>query len=120
MDAEQIARAFSGHRFEEAYPHLAEDVRWVLPGASTLHGKQAVVEACQQTAAGLAAMTTEFPRFVVIAGNDATAAVDVVGVYTDADGRRSVVASCDIYELTDSKVSTITSYTVELSPEADS
>ncbi len=27
---ETVARAFSSHRFAEAYPYLAEDVRWVL------------------------------------------------------------------------------------------
>jgi limonene-1,2-epoxide hydrolase len=118
VDVEQIARAFSGHRFEEAFPHLADDVRWVLIGASTLHGKRAVIEACRQTEAGLSGVSAEFSRFVVIAGDGTTAAVDVVGVYTDAQGQRSVVASCDIYELADAKVSTITSYTVELAPGA--
>lgn len=27
-----IAEAFSGHRFAEAYEHLADDVVWVMPG----------------------------------------------------------------------------------------
>jgi hypothetical protein len=32
MNTQQIAEAFSGHRFAETYDHLAVDVRWVLPG----------------------------------------------------------------------------------------
>ena len=46
---ETIARAFSGHAFHEAYPYLAEDVRWVLVGGPTLVGKQAAIEACEST-----------------------------------------------------------------------
>jgi hypothetical protein len=33
MDNREIAKAFSGHRFADAYPHLAQNVRWVLVGA---------------------------------------------------------------------------------------
>ena len=69
----RIAEAFSGHRFSEAYPALAPDVRWTAVGQGTLTGR-------------------------------------------DADGKISVVSSCDIYEFRDGSVSTITSYTVELDP----
>ncbi len=110
---QQIAEAFSGHRFHEAYEHLAPDVRWNLVGAEPLQGRDQVEAACEQTVAGLADVTTEFTRFLTIVGADAVA-VDVIGRYASADGGVSVVSSCDLYEFTDGLVTTITSYTVEI------
>jgi ketosteroid isomerase-like protein len=109
----QIAEAFSGHRFREAYPALAPDVRWTSPGQFTLTGRDAVIDVCETTLRELAAGTAQFERFVVVAEGDA-AAVDAIGRYTDADGEISVVSSCDVYEFRDGAVTTITSYTVEL------
>jgi ketosteroid isomerase-like protein len=111
----QIAEAFSGHRFHDAYPALSPDVRWTCVGEVVLTGRQAVVDACEATLAGLATGTAEFQRFLVIADGD-TVAVDAVGRYTDADGGVSVVSSCDLYEFQDGALTTITSYTVELDP----
>ncbi len=111
----RIAEAFSGHRFSEAYPALAPDVRWTAVGQGSLTGRDAVIAACEDTLAELATGTAEFLRFVVLADGDA-AAVDAIGRYVDADGEISVVSSCDIYEFRDGSVSTITSYTVELDP----
>ena len=109
----EIAEAFSGHRFAQAYPHLADDVRWVLVGAEVLHGAAAVQEACEATTAGLAGATTEFLRFLTVDGGEAVA-VDAIGRYTAADGTVSLVSSCDLYEFREDVVVTITSYTVEL------
>ena len=113
----ETAEAFSGHRFSDAYPALAHEVRWTSVGQGTLVGRQSVVDACEATLAELATTTTEFLRFVVIADGDA-AAVDAVGRYVDAEGDVSVVSSCDVYEFTDGVLTTITSYTVELDPGA--
>jgi ketosteroid isomerase-like protein len=109
----EIAEAFSGHRFREVYDALAPDIRWILVGERALTGRDAVVEACEDTLGQLASGTAEFQRFVVVAGTDA-AAVDVIARYTDADGEVSLVSSCDIYEFRDGLVATITSYAVEL------
>ena len=35
---EKIARAFSSHRFEEALPHLTDDVVWTLVGSNRSWG----------------------------------------------------------------------------------
>ncbi len=110
---QQIAEAFSGHRFDEAYDHLAADVGWVLVGGATLAGRDEVVAACEQTAAALAGATTEFLRFRTVVGTDAVA-VDAIARYVDGDGTASLVSSCDIYEFESDVVTTITSYTVEL------
>ena len=115
MNTQQIAEAFSGHRFAETYDHLADSVRWVLPGQALIEGRSAVVEACNSSAAEMAQLATaEFGRFVSVA-SDRVAAVDAVGRYVSQDGSVSVVSSADIYEFDgDGLVTTITSYAVEL------
>jgi ketosteroid isomerase-like protein len=115
MTTKQIAEAFSGHRFAEAYDHLAADVRWLLQGQTTIAGKSAVVEACNASAAEMAKLASaEFSRFVSVA-DDRVAAVDAIGRYVSPDGSVSIVSSADIYEFDrDGQVTTITSYAVEL------
>jgi ketosteroid isomerase-like protein len=109
----EVAEAFSGHRFAEAHPQLAEDVRWVLVGGGVLSGREAVREACESTLSELEGATTEFVRFLTVDGGEAVA-VDAIGRYTAADGTVSLVSSCDLYEFREDVVVTITSYTVEL------
>ncbi|MBB3677540.1 nuclear transport factor 2 family protein [Modestobacter versicolor] len=111
----ETAEAFSGHRFEDAYPALAPDVRWTTAGQGTLTGRQAVVDACEATRAELVGTAVEFSRFVVIADGDA-AAVDVIARYVATDGEVSVVSSCDVYGFADGVLTEITSYAVELDP----
>ena len=113
MTITDIAEAFSSHRFDDALPHLAPDARWVLPGARTLQGRDAIAAACADTTAELAGTTTEFTRFVTVSGADAVA-VDVVGRYAASDGSTSTVSSCDVYEFDGGTLTTITSYAVEL------
>jgi ketosteroid isomerase-like protein len=110
---EGIARAFSSHRFEGALPHLAEDVVWTLVGSEPLIGPEAVKQACNRTAAYLASVTTEFQRFRTVVG-DESVVVDSLARYTSDGTDVSVVASCDIYDFVDGRVSEIVSYTVEL------
>ncbi len=111
---QQLAEAFSSHRFQEVYDHLAEDVRWVVPGQTTTEGRNAVVATCDGSLAELAGTTTTFTRFVSVA-DARTGAVDVVAQYVGADGSTFVVSSADIYELDDDgRLATITSYAVEL------
>ncbi|KQQ92739.1 hypothetical protein ASF62_12975 [Leifsonia sp. Leaf325] len=116
MDAtpEEIARAFSSHRFEDALPHLADDVVWSLVGADPVLGRDAVAKLCRGTAADLADVTTEFQRFRTVVGEDSVV-VDSLARYTEAGGEVSVVASCDIYDFDDGTVTEIISYTVDVS-----
>ena len=119
----QIAEAFSGHRFEETYDHLADDVRWVAVGQTVLTGRDAVVRACTGTATQLATATTEFLRFVTVEGagvgaDQRVVAVDAVARYRDPDGTTSIVSSCDIYEFVDGRVAGITSYAVDRDPDS--
>ena len=115
MDTQKIAEAFSSHRFTETYDHLAPDVRWVLPGHEAIEGKDAVVAACDSSAAEFAQNASSgFSRFISVR-DDRVAAVDAVGRYVGSDGSASVVSSADIYEFdADGLVTTITSYAVEL------
>ena len=113
MDIPQIAEAFSSHRFEEVFPHLDPDIRWVSVGGSDTEGREAVIGVCQNTLNELSDVTTECTRFVSVVGEDAVA-VDAIGRYTSADGEVAVVSSCDIYEFRGGALVTITSYAVEL------
>jgi len=112
---QQVAEAFSSHRFAEVYEHLADDVRWVLPGQATIEGKDAVVAACESSSAELAGLDhVDLERFVSV-GGEAVAAVDAIGRYVGADGSVSIVSSADIYEFDPAgRVVRITSYAVEL------
>jgi len=111
----RAAEAFSGHCFADAYPALADDVRWELVGQETLVGRQAVEGACEATVAELGEGSAEFLRFVVVA-DDERAAVDTVTRYTSATGEVGLVSSCDLYQFRDGRLVDIRSYAVELEP----
>ncbi|WP_188744181.1 nuclear transport factor 2 family protein [Agromyces bauzanensis] len=112
-EIEKIARAFSSHRFDQAVPHLTDDVVWTRVGEKPLIGRKAVKKACERTAADLAGVTTEFQRFRTVVG-DESVAVESLARYTGADGDVSIVASCDVYDFDEERVTEIVSYLVEL------
>jgi hypothetical protein len=115
VNTRQISEAFSGHRFPETYEHLAPDVRWVLLDHGAIEGKDAVVAACDASAAEMAELArVEFSRFDSVAG-DRLAVIDAEARYESPDGSVSVVSSADIYEFSrEGMVTTITSYAVGL------
>ena len=115
MNNEAIARAFSGHRFEETFDYLSPDVTWILVGQARLEGHAAVIDTCRQTIAESADVETTWLRFVS-AGTGDIVAVDAIGRYEGTNGV-SAVSSCDIFEFEDGKVATITSYAVEVDPD---
>jgi hypothetical protein len=108
----EVAEAFSGHRFEAAFPHLAGDVIWRMPGSEGLQGRDAVVAACRSTAEALTETGIEVERFVVIDGGERVA-IDTLTTYQDGPDV-STVASCDVYEFRDKVLVRITSYNVEV------
>lgn len=115
FDRGDVARAFSEHRFDEALPHLARDVKWTIVGYMVLEGADAVARTCRDTAEGLEGIRREFSRCVTAVGSDAVA-VDTVVRYVRPDGM-TAVASCAIYEFTGEQITAITSYAVEIDPE---
>jgi SnoaL-like domain len=115
MNAQEIAEAFSSHRFEDAIPHLAPSVRWVLPGHGSIDGRDAVVEASRASAEQMDALAGHGLVRLVSAASGSVAAVDAVGRYVDQDGGESFVSSADIYEFdSQNRVVVITSYAVEV------
>jgi ketosteroid isomerase-like protein len=115
MTNEDLARAFSGHRFDETFDDIAEDVVWNLVGEGRLVGRSAVINACRGTADETRDVTTTWVRFVSTGDGDVVA-VDAIGRYEEKDGI-SVVSSCDIYEFDAGRIRAITSYTVEVDPD---
>jgi len=112
FDPGAVGRAFSEHRFDEALPHLAEDVRWTVVGYMVLEGVDAVRQTCRDTMESLEDTTTTYDRCVVAAGADAVA-VDTIARYCGPNGT-TAVASCDIYEFSEHEITAITSYAVEV------
>lgn len=110
---EELATAFSSHRFSDTYDHLSSSVRWVPVGGTTIVGRETVVDACEQATAAMADLRLDRRRFVTVVG-DQRVAVDTVTAYVNPAGEESVVASCDIYEFEAGHISVITSYAVEL------
>lgn len=110
---QQIAEAFSHHDFEAAYPYLTEDVRWNIVGQRRVEGKEKVIAVCRESAAYLTGVVTNFVKFRTVVTDDCVV-IDSVAEYTNKEEKPSYVASCDIYDFTNGKVSEITSYTVEV------
>ena len=108
-----VAEAFSGHRFTDTYDHLAASVTWTARGESQTVGRDAVIAACEASAQELGQMTTQFLTFRSIADGD-SAAVETVGRYQEPDQEASFVASVDLYDFADGKVTRIVSYAAEI------
>ena len=113
LTTDKIPRAFSSHRFVLALPHPADDVMWRVVGADPLVGLKQVKKAIERTGKYLADVTTEFQRFRTVVG-DESVVVDSLARYTEAGGDVSIVASCDIYDFADGRITEIVSYNVEL------
>ena len=114
FDPGAVGRAFSEHRFDDALEHLAPDVTWTIVGYMVLEGSDAVRQTCRDTLESLEGTSIEFDRCVTAAGEDVVA-VDTVVRYVRPDGV-TAVASCAVYEFDGEKISTITSYAVEVDP----
>jgi hypothetical protein len=115
---EELAEAFSRHRFAEVYPYLSDDVRWDVVGDRLVVGRADVVSTCEQSAEYLAGVTTDFRRFRVVVGGDRVV-VDSEAEYAGRDGESSVVASCDLYDFSGGRLAAITSYTIQLGGASD-
>jgi SnoaL-like domain len=116
ITTEEVARSFSGHRFEETFDHIAEEAVWHLVGQARLEGRDAIIKACRATAAENAETDTTWLRFVS-AGTGAVVAVDAIGRYTGPSDTVSTVSSCDIYEFDGDMMVAIISYAVELATD---
>jgi hypothetical protein len=62
MTHQEVAEAFSSHRFAEVVPKMAADVEWVSVGESTVRGRDAVIQACEAAAAEMGQLTPGSPR----------------------------------------------------------
>lgn len=109
----QVAENFSRHHFEKTISHIDDSVVWHLIGGSDIHGKDAVIDACKESAKYLKNVKTTFLKFKTFVSENSVI-IDSLGEYVEKDGAVSVVSSCDIYEFVEGKLKEITSYTVEI------
>jgi limonene-1,2-epoxide hydrolase len=108
----EILEAFSRHDFTSTFDHLADDIEWNNMGGDQHRGRAAVTAACMATTDALATTRTTFTRVRTITAGD-TVLIDSQADYLDDDST-STVASCDIYDFTDNRLTAITSYAIEL------
>ncbi|GAB3954281.1 hypothetical protein GCM10028805_39450 [Spirosoma harenae] len=113
MTTTELAKAFSRHKFDLTYPYLLDTIHWNVVGSQHIEGKQNVIDACQQSAAYLAGVTTTFHKFVLIT-TDNYVVIDSTAEYVDSEQNSTTVASCDIYEFSSGKLAAITSYTIQV------
>ncbi|HME49359.1 nuclear transport factor 2 family protein [Mycobacterium sp.] len=115
FDPGAVGRAFSEHRFDEVFPHLADDVRWTVVGYMVLEGADAVIRTCRDTLESLKGTTISRDRCITAVG-DGVVAVDSFDRYSGPDGV-TAVARCNTFEFSGDKIASITSYAVEVDPD---
>jgi hypothetical protein len=91
FDPGAVGRAFSQHRFDEALPYLAKDVRWTVVGYMVLEGADAVRQTCRETIESLADTATAYDRCMVAVQNDVVA-VDTIARYSGPNGTTAVAS----------------------------
>jgi uncharacterized protein (TIGR02246 family) len=95
--------------YEGFLSHCTDDAEWVFVGDRTLKGKDAVRRYMTST-------YIEPPTFVVaqvIAESDFVTAIGHIDI-TDATGRTTHSAYCDIWRIRDGKLAELTAFVVEL------
>ena len=65
LTIDQIAEAFSSHRFAETYPYLSDSMKWNNVGGEEYIGRDVVIDQCEQSASYLTTVSTTFTKFKV-------------------------------------------------------
>lgn len=113
LTTDQIAEAFSSHRFVETYAYLSESIKWNNVGGEKYIGRDVVIDQCEKSASDLATVPTTFTKFKVRQAQ-ACILVESIAQYKDNEDQLSTVASCDVYQFADGLLIEITSYNIEL------
>jgi hypothetical protein len=113
LTIDQIAEAFSSHRFAATYPYLSESIRWNNVGGAEFMGRTLVINQCEESANYLATVSTTFTQFKITQAQPCIV-VESIAQYKDNEDQLSTVASCDVYQFSDGLLVEITSYNIEL------
>jgi SnoaL-like domain len=112
MTKRDIAFAFSSGNFEQAAPHLTNDVEWVVIGEATFSGKQAVVEQGEKIAAYFKSVETDFKTTQVLETQNEVIITGTAEFFRDGNSI-NFTSACDVYEFDDnSKLAKIASYCI--------
>lgn len=110
-DKKEIALAFSTGKFSEGYEYLAPDASWEIVGEKLLHGKQVIIDYCENTAAYFETVETNFtPGHVLQDGNQVV--INGTAVFTNKEQKITMVSSCDMYAFDDGLLKRMTSYCI--------
>lgn len=113
LNIDQIAEAFSRHRFVVIYPYMADEIKWNIVGREELMGRGAVIDRCDKSAKFLETVSITITKLKI---NRAETFVVVEGAaqFQDQENQTSSVASCDVFQFSDERLVAITSCVIEL------
>ncbi len=103
---QEINTAFEKGDMQFYEAHLANDIRWNIPGYGTLTGKEAYLETMQM------AELESFPEITItnIIGEGDFVVVESMGKATTKTGKPYNQTYCDVYRFQDAKIHEQTTY----------
>ena len=113
LDISQIAEAFCSHRFAEAYPYMADEIKWNIVGKEVFTGRAAVIERCTRAATFLETVSTTLAKPKIHRAENCVV-VEGAAELQDREDQISSVASCDVFQFGGERLVEITSYVIEL------
>ena len=114
LDISWIAEAFCSHRFAEAYPYMADEIKWNIVGKEVFTGRAAVIERCTRAATFLETVSTTLAKPKIHRAENCIV-VEGAAELQDREDQISSVASCDVFQFAGERLVEITSYVIELS-----
>jgi len=110
---EEIAESFSTHNFADTFSYLSDEILWNNIGGELVTGKQAIMASCDESLEYLSHVQTNLINLKSTVGQNSVV-IETLTEYIDTNNTKSTVASCDVYDFTDGKLVSITSYNIEV------
>lgn len=103
---EQVVTAFDANDVNAVLDHLSDDIAWEMLGDKTIHGKEAIREVF---GAGVKTINSSV-RHMLLDGDHAAVTGEVK--CQAPDGTVFEMYYCDVYEISDGKVSRMITYPI--------
>ena len=108
---QQIAKAFSEGDFSATYVSMSDKIQWQIIGASTIDGKNNVINHCNKMKAEMG--NSALINTNCIVGENMVAVQGYCAYHIDS-GAPGRVDYCDVYKFSADELSAITSYVIEV------
>ena len=113
LNIEQIAEAFCSHKFGETFPYMADEIKWNMIGREELIGREAVINHCNKSAKFLETVSATLTK-PKIYHTETCVVLEGAAQFKDQENQTSGMASCDVFQFSDGRLSQITSYAIDL------